>query len=190
MGTTEEAWHLFTRAVEAGVLAGATDESVALVGQAYVDLPGRETKVRARAFLDDYIDDALDANDAQRASVCSKIRKALKVRAWRTETPPRKKQRVEKYVELAASLQLAFGLCVTEVPADIRPLLADDWYDSLEASAAEAVEYRHWLLDNPDTRGPEPKVAEVCKKAARMSLGRAPGAAGRPPIVNNRKVSK
>jgi len=116
------------------------------------------------------------------------LRNRLKARQWGRSWPAvRADARVEKYLDHVGALQLAFGICATHVPEEVADRLPPGWLEKLPTDNAMAVEYRTWLLDDPDTRGSEPDVPEIYKRAARVSLGRAPGAAGRPPAIRRRR---
>lgn len=169
--------------------AGTVDTHVSLVGRAYMALPGRDVKIKGRALLDDAIVAYLE-DDRAAATRLAAIRKRLREQKWKVGLPPRKQQSADKYRELTAAVQIAFGILVTEIPDDLADVFDPDtrWWEKLPQDNTGAVEYRRWLLSDPDTRGPEPEATEVDKKAARIALGRAPGASGRPPLLKARRT--
>lgn len=168
-----------------GYMAGVGDEE--RVVAAYAALPGRPAKAKARGLLDDAIGHAVEEDNDDGARRLVDLRNRLRNRNWRkSKLPPRKESKLAQYLEHAGALQIAFGIVATQVPDDIRPLLDEHWLTSLPTDNNRALLYRAWLLDDPDTRGPEPDVFEIDKRAARVSLGRAPGAAGRPPVVRRK----
>lgn len=93
-------------------------------------------------------------------------------------------QPVLRYVSHAESLQKAFGLVALDRnrPEELAP----DWWQHLPRDVTDAQTYRDWLLSDPVERGDEPRIAEVDKRAARLSIGRAPGGQGRKPITSPR----
>lgn len=177
-----EAWLKFTVAVENSVQAEATTKSIADVLQCYVDLPGRELKYKARKFLDDYVTSAVTDGDHNRARICAAIIKVCKSKGWRPDpgTPSQVALHREKYLELVMALQKAYSTAVAEIPDELRAVMPNDFYEHLDDGIDDVIIYRRWMLSKNKGTEAEPKVSEVDKQAARMSLGRAPGMAGRP----------
>lgn len=177
-----EAWLKFTVAVENSVKAEATTASIDEVLQCYVDLPGTAEKSKGRKFLDDYVMSAVADGDNNRARICAAIIKVCKSHRWKPDpgVPVRAGQHREKYLELVTALQKAYSTAVAEVPDELRAVMPNDFYEHLDDSIDDVIIYRRWMLSPKDDREAEPKVSEVDKQAARMSLGRAPGMAGRP----------
>lgn len=169
-----------------GYMAGVSDED--RVVEAYAGLDGRPAKAKARSLLDDAIGHAVEEGNDEGAKRLVELRTRLKNRNWRkSKLPPRKESKLSQYLEHAGALQIAFGIVATEIPDDVAGLLDPNWLTALPTDNSRALLYRRWLLDDPDTRGPEPDVFEIDKRAARVSLGRAPGAAGRPPVIRSRR---
>lgn len=185
-----EAWLKFTVAVENSVQAEATTSSIDEVLRCYMDLPGTAMKYAGRKFLDDYVLGAVKDSDNNRARICAAIIKVCKSKRWRTdsETPSRVALHREKYLELVTALQKAFSTAVAETPDELRAVMPADWYSHLDDTIDDVIVYRRWMLSPKDSREAEPKVSELDKQAARMSLGRAPGMAGRP--LPSTKVTK
>jgi len=177
-------WARFLEALN-NLRTGATPENLELAAQAYVELPGREIKARGRAMIQDFIAGALTDDDAPAAQNYAAFLNYMKERGWKATFPPRKAENAAKYRDLVASLQMAFGIAATSIPPEIADMFDAEgkWLEELPSEVDDAIRYRDWLVSDPDTRGPEPKVTELDKRAARISLGRAPGAAGRPPVV-------
>lgn len=183
-----EAWLKYTRAVEESVQAEATTNSIESVLLAYRDLPGREGKLAGRNFLDDYVEQAVNADDRNRARICAAIRRVCKERSWRPDpgVPSRVQLHTEKYLDLLTALQKAYATAVAETPTELRAVMPQDFYEHLDDNIDDVITYRQWMLGAKGE--PEPKVSELDKQAARMSLGRAPGIAGRP--IPTTKVKK
>ena len=177
----EAAWESYVRAVD---LAGAdpTDEHKVLVTQAYGALPGRGPKGRARAYMNEAIDVAVSRGKQDEAKVYVELSKSML--ASSTGVPARVTKRLARYIEDVTALQLAYGLLVTNPPPDVEPLLEEGWLNNLHSEVYLAQQYRGWLLADPDFRGDEPAVTGVEKKAALISVGKAPTGVGRRPSTN------
>ncbi|WGH21975.1 hypothetical protein SEA_TROGGLEHUMPER_94 [Rhodococcus phage Trogglehumper] len=185
-----EAWLKYTRAVENAVKQEATPRSINEVLEAYMDLPGREGKSAGRKFLDDYVVSAVDDGDNNRARICSAIRKVAQQKRWKTDrgVPPRVAVHTEKYLDLLTALQKAYGAAVHETPPELRKVMPENFWENLDDNIDDVIVYRRWMTSDPKSREAEPKVSEVDKQAARISLGRSPGTAGRP--IPTTKVNK
>lgn len=182
---TDQQWSSYLESVWSFIESRGSEDEVM---DMYLALSGRPAKARARNLLQDMTTDLLDNGRGDEAKRVVELRNALRDRRWgRAADTPRIVSKTEKYLEHVGALQLAFGICATLVPDDISERLGRDWLASLPTDNTQAMQYRAWLLADPDTRGPEPVMDEIHKRAARVSLGRAPGRAGRPPAIRRRR---
>lgn len=181
-------WSLFVDAVNAAT-DGYGAGTVNAVARAYVALPGRDHKARGRAYLREAQDAALTQGQEDRARLLATLWGELKGRGWKADPPARAAENAQKYRDLVTALQKAFGIAATSVPPELSEFFDEQgrWLSELPDDVGDAIVYRDWLVADPEARGPEPEVSEVDKRAARISLGRAPGAAGRPPVVRRVK---
>ena len=134
------------------------------------------------------VEQAVNADDRNRARICAAIRRVCKERSWRPDpgVPSRVQLHTEKYLDLLTALQKAYATAVAETPTELRAVMPQDFYEHLDDNIDDVITYRQWMLGAKGE--PEPKVSELDKQAARMSLGRAPGIAGRP--IPTTKVKK
>lgn len=185
---TDREWSMYIERVWSYLEHAADVDDVI---HAYLNLQGRPAKARARNVLQDLVTDFVEAGKDDGAKRVVELRNRLKERQWgRNQATARADSRVERYLEHVGALQLAFGICATHIPPEVAGRLPEGWLADLPTDNTDAVRYREWLLDDPDTRGSEPAVREIDKRAARVSLGRAPGAAGRPPAIRRRRTEK
>lgn len=89
---------------------------------------------------------------------------------------------VVKHFDQAEALQKAYGLVVLNPPQGHK--LPDNWANDLPQDITAAQRYRDWILAGMDP-ATEPDVLETDKRAARLSVGRAPGGQGRRPAPAN-----
>lgn len=182
-----QSWASFVHALD---LAGEspTEENKLLVAQTYGALPGRGPKGRARAYLNEAIDVAVSRQENDKARVYVELSKSML--ATQGGVPARLVKRLNRYIEDVTALQLAYGLLVTNPPPDVEPLLEEGWLETLESETNLAQQYRGWLLADPDFRGAEPDVTGVEKKAALISVGKAPTGVGRRPSINTSRQAQ
>jgi hypothetical protein len=168
---TEE-WKMFVAALQQ-VLPNPND-----VLEAYKAVRGRPGRAKARRMIEDAILEANLRHNGSRAATLAGVRANLRQPHSRPVTGKRLRAKAELFVEHTAAVQLAFAMMATHPPEDIMPLLETDWYEKLPTDTRDAEIYRAWLLD--PLSGVEPQVADLDKKAAKISVGKAPGNSGRP----------
>lgn len=169
----KEEWFSFVRAVEVFSITGLTDDRLIELGKIYWNLPDRRVKYRARLLLKEYVSKAIAEDNLDKARTCEVMAAELFTPAGYNKPPPKNVQ-LESFLQLAESIQLAFGLVATNPPKHLRSELSENWLDELRTDITPAVEYRNWMMQDPATRPAEPRTLEVYRKAARISLGRSP----------------
>lgn len=145
---------------------------------AYRAVRGRPGRAKARKMIEDEIMTANRMRNTARATMLSDVRANLRQPREKPLSYKRRKAKAQMYVEHTAAVQLAFAMMATHPPDDIVPMLKPDWYEQLPTDTRAAEIYRAWLLD--PLSGPEPVVDDLDRKAAKISVGKAPGNSGRP----------
>lgn len=177
-----EAWIDYSRAVDMAVERSGDDESCAALAAAYGQLDGRSAKGKARAYLQELQHSAAVSNDDARAAALGRAQHSLRL-ATSGGVAHRKAVLLERFLEDAEAIQLAYGMFVTNPPDDIVDILPEGWLDALSTENSRALVYRAWLMANPKTRGAEPIVSKSEKKGALISVGKSTAGTGRRPAT-------
>ncbi len=153
----------------------------------YASLEGRGNKSAARRIVDKAVDDSIRSGDIATAQlIIISVRDKLVTTKPATGRKP--KNPTEAAVETVATIGIAYNLALANEAKgkNVDP----DWQEKASALVTnEAVErantYVAWL--NSGQEGDEPKISEIEKSAARISLGRGPKGQGRKPKTQAEK---
>lgn len=185
----DDAWRNFVSALD--TIKRDPNTGAQLACEAYAELPGRGPKGKARYLIQDYIDVAVRENNLEYSKILSQVSNDMRIGNGGS-VGVRRKERLNKYLEHVTALQVAFSLLAANPPAEFAELLPADWLERLplDQHIPLAKVYREWDVDDPDARGPAPKVSEVERRAALISLGKSGQLSGRRPSTNAKRGGK
>jgi hypothetical protein len=159
------------------------DGPVAEVTTAFRGLDSVKAKNRAKDHLNDELKNAINATDIILGKAVMQLTDAVNAskgggsgtKAERTPADPK-----EAFVQLVAGLHLAYSLAVEDRPENVDETEARAAIEKLvDESNEPAASYRTWVQADSDTRGDEPEVSNLVKRAVKMSLGKVAGTSGR-----------
>ena len=151
------------------------DEAAEAVRKAYRDLDGVKAKNAAKKSLNEMLRDIVSGGDIVKAQgvmhlvdVVANAGSAPKAQAERKPADPR-----EAYIERLALHHLAYNLVSADLPDGVNEEEAKGAaQDKVNDLTDQADKLFAWTQADEDTRGDEPEVSPLVKKAVRLALGK------------------